>query len=234
MEIREDDIVMCTVKKIEGTTVFVKIDDDGEGSIVMSEIAAGRIRNLRDYVTIGKKIVCKVLSTKKGYIELSLRRVTGKEKEEMKERYQRERTLFSMLKASTKKPEDILKKIKESFDVPDFLETVRSNLKILEKFLTKLEVQVFTKILAEKKEKDKIVKKNVIIKSYYSEGIKDIKEVLKTAKGVDISYLGSSRFSIMAKARDFKSANTKVSKTIEQLKQKAREKRLFFELEEKK
>ena len=44
------DLVLCTVKTIDGTTVFVKIEDDGEGTIVTSEIAPGRIRNLREYV----------------------------------------------------------------------------------------------------------------------------------------------------------------------------------------
>ena len=31
MELKEDDAVLCTVKKIEGTTVFVSIEEDGEG-----------------------------------------------------------------------------------------------------------------------------------------------------------------------------------------------------------
>ena len=55
------DIVLCTVDRIVGTIVFVKIDGDGEGSIILSEIAPGRIRNLREYVVPKKKIVCKVL-----------------------------------------------------------------------------------------------------------------------------------------------------------------------------
>ena len=53
------DIVLCTVDRIIGTTVFVGIEGNGEGSIVTSEIAPGRIRNLRDYVVPKKKIVCK-------------------------------------------------------------------------------------------------------------------------------------------------------------------------------
>jgi len=60
--LKEGDNVLCTVEKIVGTTVFVKIEDNGGGgSIIVSEIAPGRIRNLRDYVVPNKKIVCKVL-----------------------------------------------------------------------------------------------------------------------------------------------------------------------------
>ncbi|MEN9625985.1 MAG: hypothetical protein RL557_313, partial [archaeon] len=60
-ELEEGQIVLCTVDKIIGTTVFVRIDNNGEGTLTFSEIAPGRIRNLREYVMPGKKIVCKIL-----------------------------------------------------------------------------------------------------------------------------------------------------------------------------
>ena len=74
-ELEEGEIVLCTVDKIIGTTVFVKIEGNGEGTITTSEIAPGRIRNLRDYVSPGRKIVCKVLRVDVNKISLSLRRV---------------------------------------------------------------------------------------------------------------------------------------------------------------
>ena len=233
MEIREDDIVMCTVRKIEGTTVFVDIEDNGQGSIVMSEIAAGRIRNLRDYVIIGKKIVCKVLKIAKDHIELSLRRVTTKEKEEIKDRYEKERNLLSMLKASTKNPEEILKKIKQSTDIIEFLEEAKVNPKSAEAFMPQSEAQAFTKILSEKKDKEKIVKKTIAIKSLSSSGINDMKSALECPKDIEIRYLGSSKFSISSKGKDFKEANNKVLSAIEMIKNKAKEKKLLFECEEK-
>ncbi|HLF54062.1 MAG TPA: S1 RNA-binding domain-containing protein [Candidatus Nanoarchaeia archaeon] len=233
MELKEDDIVMCTVKKIEGATVFVDIEENGEGSIVMSEIAAGRIRNIRDYVILGKKIVCKILKAAKGHIELSLRRVTSKEKEEIKEKYEKERNLLSMLKASVKTPEEIFKKIKLEYDAQKFLEEARTNPSILENFIPKSELSAFSKILAEKKEKEKVIKKNIMIKSFSPEGIKEIKNILQIPKNVEINYLGSSKFSISAKARDFKQANLQVHEAIEQIKNKAKEKKVLFEAEEK-
>ena len=39
MVLEVGDIVMCTVDRIVGTIVFVKIDENGEGSIILSEIA---------------------------------------------------------------------------------------------------------------------------------------------------------------------------------------------------
>jgi hypothetical protein len=53
----ENDIVLCTVDKIDGTTVFVILEDGSQGAIVTSEIAPGRIRNIREYVSPNKKMV---------------------------------------------------------------------------------------------------------------------------------------------------------------------------------
>ena len=85
MTLEEGEIVLCTVDRIDGTNVFVSIEGDGEGIIQTSEIAAGRIRNLRDYVVPKKKIVCKILKISGNRVELSLRRVNQKEQKEILE-----------------------------------------------------------------------------------------------------------------------------------------------------
>src|SRR4030065_438102 len=93
------DIVLCTVDRIVGTVVFVKIPSENreiEGSILMSEIAPGRIRNIRDYVVPKKKIACKVLRiSPQGNTELSLRRVSQKEKKEVIEQEKQEKSYIS-------------------------------------------------------------------------------------------------------------------------------------------
>jgi translation initiation factor 2 subunit 1 len=65
MNFEEGQVVLATVEKIVGTAVFVKIKSGGEGTITFSEIAPGRIRNLREYVSVGKTIVAKVLKADK-------------------------------------------------------------------------------------------------------------------------------------------------------------------------
>ena len=76
----ENDIVLVTVTKVNPNSVFTTLDHFGgkTGLIHISEISPGRIRNIRDYVVEGKKIVCKILKIDKakGHIDLSLRRVT--------------------------------------------------------------------------------------------------------------------------------------------------------------
>src|ERR1041384_2782866 len=106
MELKQDELVLCTVKKIEGTTVFVTIEEYGlEGTIVFSEIAAGRIRNIREYAVPNKKIVCKVFKIQPDHIELSFRRVTGAERDSLIERFRQESTFKTMLKQIVKNPD---------------------------------------------------------------------------------------------------------------------------------
>ena len=77
----ENEIVLCTVKSILKNSTFATLDEyeNLEGMIYISEISAGRIRNIRDYVKEGKTIICKVLRTRieRKQIDLSLRRVSN-------------------------------------------------------------------------------------------------------------------------------------------------------------
>jgi translation initiation factor 2 alpha subunit (eIF-2alpha) len=229
---KENDFLLCSVKSIEGTTVFVTIDENTQGSIVFSEIAAGRIRNIREYVHPGKKIVCKILKILPDHLELSFRRVTASERDEILERHKKTKTFENMLKAITKNPQQIIDKIKEKYELWDFYDQARESPQILENFLKKSEADVIIKLLQDKKEKEKVVKKIIIIKSFSETGLFDIKEILKI-KNADIRYLGSSKFSVEATAKDFKEAEHSVDKVIQQIETKAREKKAIFEAKEK-
>lgn len=229
--LKEDDLVLCTVKRIEGTTVFVEIEGNGEGSLVMSEIAAGRIRNLREYVAPNKKIVCKILKIVNGYPQLSLRRVTSKEKLGVIEKSQKERTFSSLIRSVAKNPEEALSKIKEKHELCNFSDESRENPKILEEFFSKEEASALQKIFSEKKDKEKTVMKTFILKSNSDSGIEDIREILST-KEAEIKYLGSSNFSLTVKAKDFKDANLTAQRILQKIDSKAKEKKAILEIKE--
>ena len=115
----EGDILLCTVKKVLYHTVFVSLDEyeNKEGIIHISEISPGRIRNIRDYVTLGRYIVCKVLRVdpEKGHIDLSLRRVTEQQKrqkiQEIKQEQRAEKIIEFIAKEQGKNPEELFNKI---------------------------------------------------------------------------------------------------------------------------
>lgn len=231
MNVKEDDLVLCTVQKIEDAVVFVDVEGNGQGSLVPSEIAAGRIRNIRDYVYPNKKIVCKILRIQNNHPQLSLRRVTAKEREEVLERHKKGKILESILKVCLKDPEKVIEKIKENYDLSDFLDELKEKPEIAEKFMTKAEANSLKEKLSEKKEKEKEVKKIIILKTNSPTGLEDIKEILKISD-MEIKYLGSSKFSITKKAKDFKEANNSLTRALDSIKQKAKEKKAEFEIKE--
>ena len=57
----EGELVFCTVSNVQHHSVFCQLEGYGKtGMIHISEVSPGRIRNIRDFVSEGKKIVCKI------------------------------------------------------------------------------------------------------------------------------------------------------------------------------
>ncbi len=226
MNWKEDDLVLCTVKRIEGTTVFLELEDGTAANMVLSEVAAGRIRNLRSYVSPGKKIVCKVLKISGDRIEMSFRRVTGKERDRVLESNKKEKILKGMLKTVAEEPEKIIEKIKKEYDILDFFESVQENPRIFEKFLPLKDAEKLAKLFSDKREKEKFVQKNFFLKSLGGDGVEDIRNILDV--DADIHYLGSSKFFILVKGKDFKEANTKMEEILKEIGKRAKEKGASF------
>jgi translation initiation factor 2 alpha subunit (eIF-2alpha) len=229
MELKESDLVLCIVEKIEKTAIFVKIENNGSGTITTSEIAPGRIRNIRDYVVPGKRIVCKVLEIdKSGNIRLSLRRVSGKERQEVLDIYEKEKNCLSIIRSIAKeKAEEIAERIKKESSLYEFFQNCRENPKQLEKYFTKEEAEKICKILQEKKDKNVEVKKEFSLKSNLPDGMTKIKKILMPYKN-SISYLAAGRFIIKIISSDYKKANFEVQKILEDIENNARKDKLDF------
>ena len=233
--LEEGDVVLCTVDKIVGTTVFVKIENNGEGTIITSEIAPGRIRNLRTYVSPGRKIVCKILSIKGDQINLSLRRVTTKEKKEVMEKAKEGKKLEATIKTLFPDKQDTIKKIKEKGSLVDFFTKAKEEPEILKKYLDKEEIDKILKILKEKKEKEKEIKINFSLASYSENGINKIKSILNIKKeNIKITYVAAGKYSLRVKAKDYKEANKEAEEVLEKVEEEAKKEKMFFERQKEK
>jgi len=231
--LEENQNILCTVRDIQGTTVFVDIENEGEGTIVTSEIAPGRIRNLRDYVVPGKKIVCKVLQVETNNARLSLRRVSEKERREVMEKFQLEKNALSILRTIVKNSEEVINKIKEKENsLYDFLQKCKDSPEKLEKYFEKTEVDKICKILQERKEKSVEVKKEFLLSSSNSQGISVIKKILNPFKE-NITYLAAGRYLIKFQAQDYKKANHKVQEILFKIESEAKKEKASFEVKEK-
>jgi len=88
------DLVIATIKTVMDYGVYANLDEyDKRGFLHISEISSARIRNVRDFVRENQKMVLKVLrvDTEKGHIDLSLRRVTKRERIEKIKSWKKQR-----------------------------------------------------------------------------------------------------------------------------------------------
>ena len=230
------DIVLCTVERIAGTIVFVKINDTRQqGSIILSEIAPGRIRNLRDYVVPKKKIICKVLRlSPSGNIDLSLRRVTKKEQKEIREQYKQEKSYKSILKSVLgEKTKNIINEILKKEKIYDFLQEARENPKELENLVGKIDSKKILNILNTQKQKKAVVKKTISLRTVEPNGLKIIKNILSKINEAVIKYISAGRYSIKIESQDIKTADNKLKEIIAKIEQTAKKDGMEFGIKEK-
>ena len=240
-ELEVGDIVTCTVERIAGTVVFVKIhesDDSGkdlEGSIILSEIAPGRIRNLREYVVPKKRIICKILRISGDRIDLSLRRVTPKEQKEIRDREKQEKSCKSVLKSVLgNESERIIKTILKQESIYDFCENVKNNNKELEKLVGKEKAKKIYEILNKQKDKKSVIKREIFLTTNKPNGLQIIKKILNEKKnGTEIKYLSAGKYTLKTESTDPKKADHQLKAIIEDIEKTAKTKGLVFSIKER-
>jgi len=98
---RVGELVVATVDRITDYGAYVLLDeyDNKEGLLHISEISSRWVRNIRDWVREGQKVVLRVIRVdpKKGHIDLSLRRVSEYERREKFLEWKRNRRALSLL-----------------------------------------------------------------------------------------------------------------------------------------
>ncbi len=228
-------MVLCTVDRISGTVVFVKIEgEEREGSIILSEIAPGRIRNLREYVIPKKKIVCKVLKSTGETVSLSLRRVTPKERKEVMDEYNQERSYVSILKSIIgEKSDKIISEITKEDRLFKFFEESRTDPKKLERLIGKEDSKKVLDIILDQKKKNIIIKRTIYLKTPEPNGIYTIKNILESPKDIEIKYISAGKYSLKIETEDGKKGEQKLKMFLEEIEKKAKEEGAQFEVKEK-
>lgn len=100
------DLVIATIENVTDYGAYAKLDEyNKRGLLHVSEISSSWIRNIRDFVREGQKFVLKVLRVDldKGHIDLSLRRVTKREKIEKIRSWKKDRKAEALLRGVAEK-----------------------------------------------------------------------------------------------------------------------------------
>ena len=232
----DGELVLCTVTKIHFHSVFVNLDEYGRSGLIhISEVSPGRIRNIRDFVSEGRKVVCKVLKVnqERGHIDLSLRRVNDNQKRLKINEIKQEQLAEKIVEFIAKKLDmplttlykQVTEKLLKKYDglYPCFQDVVKdaeilTKLGIEEKVAKTLEEAIKQRI----KETEVEIKGNLTIQTYASDGVDIIKKSLEKGEKVGteigkgkirLRYEGSGKYSLSVKSENYKDAEKILEKS---------------------
>jgi translation initiation factor 2 subunit 1 len=234
------DLVIVTVNRITDYGAYVTLDEySKEGLLHVSEVASSWVRNIRDFVREGQKTVLKVLrvDTEKGHVDLSLRRVTKRERIDKVMYFKRERKGETLMRSAGEKLglslDDIYAKAgvlmeKEFGDVYEGLErAAREGPKVLVKVGVPEEIAVGLEEIAREKIRLPLVKiKGVLeLSCRKPDGVRCVREALLAAKKAEeakeglvrVYVVAPPKYVIEAAAEDYKKADMVLQKASEEV-----------------
>ena len=234
------DLVVASVTRVVDYGAYVKLDEyEGvEGLIHISEIASTYVKNIRVHVREGQKLVLKVLrvSSQRAQVDLSLRRVTGREKSEKMLDWKKVKKADSIIKGAAEHmqvAEEEVSKISEvlyeKFDNPydAFEEAIDDG----EETFTKLGIsEEWAKALTEvargkiRLEKAKVTG-TVELTCTKTAGVEAVRQALRGAKKakktrgttIKIYTIGSPRYRVEVRSKQITDAQSTLNLAIEEV-----------------
>ena len=231
------DLVIATIEKVMDYGAYAKLEEyNKQGLLHISEIANARIRRIRDFVKQNQKMVLKVIrvNVEKGQINLSLRRVTRRERIEKNKSWKQHRKAEALLKEVAEKVglpiQEVYQKagviLEEKYGLYEgFEEVVKEGVEVL----TELDVpEDLAKVIAQVAE-DRIKVKRVKVKGVLEvrcskpNGVKRIQDAfisagkLCRAKDVKIEFyvIAAPKYSVEVSADNWKRAEKLFEKVCE-------------------
>jgi Translation initiation factor 2, alpha subunit (eIF-2alpha) len=225
-------LVVCTATKVLDHGAYFKLDDyqNIEGYMPIGEVSSTRVFDINDIIKVGRRYVCKVIRVfpAKMQVDLSLKRVTEKERKETLiewKRKQRALKLIEIVSSKTKYEknriiEELNALLKEKYeDLFSIFEALaREGEKVIEE--VKLPSEIKKELLEVAKEHIKIPKAEIrgefSLTSLHSSGIKIIKDIISKGESnikeihgvtnIEITYLGGGKFLLLIVAENYKIA----------------------------
>ncbi len=233
------DLVIATIETVTDYGAYAKLDEyNKRGLLHVSEISSSWIRNIRDFVRENQKMVLKVLrvDVEKGHIDLSLRRVTKRERIEKIKSWKKDRKAEALLRDVAEKVglpvEEVYQKagvfIEEKYGLYEGFEKVaKDGLEALTKLGVPEDIAKAFAQVSEERIHVKLVKVKGIIelRCMKPNGVKCIQDAFANAKKaektkdaeVKFFIIAAPRYSVEVAAENYKCAEEvlqKVSQSV--------------------
>lgn len=230
---KKGDLVKGKVKKILPHCAYVELIDykNREGMLHISEISTDWVKDIKNRISKGEELTCKVtdVDREENQISLSLEQISKEEKRERRREIKLEKRAEKILKTAVEKagaPKDRLKELekeiyKDSLTLSGYLELAREeDAEVFKEVGASDELMdVLDDILKERKEKVEIKEKIKAI-SMAGDGINRIKGILTSFEDLEISYLGSSKYLIRLETQNYKKGQKKIDKAIKKMRER--------------
>ena len=235
------DLVLGTIVKIENHGVYVKLDEfvDLTAYCHISELSSTWVRNIRNVVREGKKIVGRVLRVHDMQIDVSIKRVPESLRRSKIEEWKHYKTAITLLEMAAKKRKVDFETARNEVEDPctihygSFYQAFEESLFKNESAFTIAGVSdEWAEVLADISHKNlsipmREIQKDLDIICWESNGINVIRDALNTALktqdefdiedaevDMDIFTIGAPNYRLVITARDYKLGEEIMSKTI--------------------
>ena len=231
------DLIIATIETVTDYGAYAKLDEyDKRGLLHVSEISSSWIRNIRDFVRENQKMVLKVLRVdpEKGHVDLSLRRVTKREKIEKIKSWKKDRKAEALIRGVAEKVglpvEEVYQKagnlIEEKYGLYEgFEKVVKDGIEVLTKLGIPEDIAKAFAQVSEERIKVKLVKvKGTLeMRCMKPNGVKCIQDALTNAKkaektkDTEIKFyvIAAPRYSLEVSAENYKRAEEVLQKVSE-------------------
>jgi translation initiation factor 2 subunit 1 len=231
------DLVMATIESVMDYGAYANVDEyNRRGFLHISEISSARIRNVRDYVREKQKMVLKVLRVdpEKGHIDLSLRRVTKRERIEKVKSWKKDRKGEALLHAVADRAgltvEEAYQKVgavlEEKYGLYEgFEKVVKEGVEALTKLGIPEDLAKVIAQVAEERISIKLVKVRgtIEVRCMKPNGVKCIQDAFLNAKKaqktkeakIEFAVISSPKYSVEVSADNWKQAEENLEKVSE-------------------
>jgi translation initiation factor 2 subunit 1 len=230
------ELVIGTVTRVLDFGAFVSLDEyeNREGLVHISEIAAGWIKDIRDHVKKGQKVVCKVLDTnpKRGHIDLSIKDVNERQRREKVQQWKSEQRAFKWLEIAGEKAgisreelirvgKNLLKEYETIYGAFEdaFYEGADNLVDIAGEKLAKAIEEIAKENIKPQKVK---IRGYLELMSNAPDGVERIKKSLMEINkikaddiNIEVEYVGAPRYRITIEGEDYKSAEKVMKKAVD-------------------
>ncbi len=225
----QGEIVIATVKKITAFGAFCSLDEfeNQDAFIHVSEVSSGWVRNVRDHVKEGQRLVALVLRVDKikRQIDLSIKRTSEAEKKRKMEAYNLDKRAQKLLERVAiklgKKPDaahEMSNVLKEAHgDLYSAFEAASEGQPLSEKIPVAWREGITAVAKVEIKPKFVVQRVKLKLKSFAPDGVEQIKKVLSALKAavstkMEFHYIGAPTYYIDITAPDYKASDKIIAK----------------------